>query len=58
MKLVGWLKKRMKYEHRWKVKDYDIKWYPNSSSCVGRNMSNVSPQQMPPLMVRKAAWRR
>jgi hypothetical protein len=58
MNLVGWLKKRRKYEHRWQVTDYNIKWYPSSSSCVRRNMSDVSPQQMPPLMVRKAAWRR
>ena len=58
MNLLGRLRKRTKYEHRWKVADYNIKWYPSSGSCVRRNMSDVSPQQMPPLMVRKAAWRR
>ena len=42
----------------WNVRVHDVKWYPSDHSCVRRNMNIVRPQQMPPLMVRKAAWRR
>ena len=38
--------------------DHDIWLYPSQNSCVKHNMSQVKPEQMPPLMVRKAAWRR
>jgi len=37
---------------------FEIKWYPNSRSCVHTSGKRVKPQQMPPLMVRKAQWRR
>jgi len=38
---------------------FNIRWYPSNRSCV-KNAANqkVRPQQMPPLMVRKAEWRR
>ncbi len=42
----------------WKIEGRRIKWYPSSKSCVQHDMSNVRPHQLPPLMVRKAAWRR
>jgi len=35
-----------------------ICWYPSSRSCIDPGNRKVSPQQMPPLMVRKAEWRR
>ena len=34
--------------------DYNIWIYPSHKSCVKHNMSQVKPEQMPPLMVRKA----
>jgi len=42
----------------WEVRVDDVKWYPSDHSCVRQNMNIVRPQQMPPLMVRKATWRR
>jgi len=41
-----------------KPKLFTIHWYPSSRSCVSPGGRKVSPQQMPPLMVRKAEWRR
>jgi len=41
-----------------KPKLFDIRWYPSCKSCVHSGGRMVSPQQMPPLMVRKAEWRR
>jgi len=38
--------------------DHNIWVYPSHRSCVKHNMSQVKPEQMPPLMVRKAPWRR
>ncbi|MFZ9023592.1 MAG: hypothetical protein ACO21J_04150 [Anaerohalosphaeraceae bacterium] len=38
--------------------DHNIWVYPSHRSCVKHNMGQVKPEQMPPLMVRKAAWRR
>ena len=37
---------------------FTIQWYPSSRSCVRTGGAKVNPQQMPPLMVRKAEWRR
>jgi hypothetical protein len=37
---------------------YNISWYPNSQSCLKMDIHRATPAQMPPLMVRKAAWRR
>ena len=36
----------------------DIRVYPSQRSCVRLNMNHVKPEHLPPLMVRKAAWRR
>ncbi len=50
-----------KYQNKktpWAILNYEIKVYPNSRSCVKPNMHRVKPEQMPPLMVRKAGWRR
>ncbi|MCK5565078.1 MAG: hypothetical protein KAJ07_07495 [Planctomycetes bacterium] len=54
--MITWIKKR--FSHKTKAKDSALKFYPNSNSCIRKDMSHVRPQQMPPLMVRKAAWRR
>lgn len=40
------------------MEGYDIGVYPSSRSCVKKDMTHVRPQQLPPLMVRKAPWRR
>jgi hypothetical protein len=37
---------------------FTIRWYPNSRSCSHVAAHRIKPQQMPPLMVRKAEWRR
>ncbi|HOK66048.1 MAG TPA: hypothetical protein PK054_01555 [Anaerohalosphaeraceae bacterium] len=42
----------------WLMLNYEIKVYPNLRSCVKPDMNRVKPEQMPPLMVRKAGWRR
>jgi hypothetical protein len=52
------LKKKKNRCSDWEVRVHDVKWYPSDHSCVRQNMNIVRPQQMPPLMVRKAAWRR
>ncbi|MBN2211041.1 MAG: hypothetical protein JW709_06555 [Sedimentisphaerales bacterium] len=36
----------------------EIRIYPSQRSCIRTNMNHVKPEQLPPLMVRKAAWRR
>ncbi|MHC4221116.1 MAG: hypothetical protein ACYST9_01735 [Planctomycetota bacterium] len=41
-----------------KIEIFDIRWYPSSRSCVNPGSKKVKPQNMPPLMVRKAEWRR
>jgi hypothetical protein len=41
-----------------KIEIYDVRWYPSGRSCVRRGRRKVQPAQMPPLMVRKAEWRR
>ncbi len=35
-----------------------IRWYPSSRSCTNNPQRKVKHRQMPPLMVRKADWRR
>jgi hypothetical protein len=37
---------------------FSIRWYPNSRSCANTPNRKPKLQQMPPLMVRKAEWRR
>ena len=37
---------------------FTIRWYPSERSCVNPGNRKIKPQQMPPLMVRKAEWRR
>ncbi|MCE5340771.1 MAG: hypothetical protein LLF92_06540 [Planctomycetaceae bacterium] len=33
-------------------------WYPSSRGAIGESSPNTKTTQLPPLMVRKAAWRR
>ncbi|MHC4738884.1 MAG: hypothetical protein ACYS9Y_08285 [Planctomycetota bacterium] len=40
------------------TKIFTVSWYPNARSCVNKGDRKVRLQQMPPLMVRKAEWRR
>lgn len=50
---------KLKKEQRGqKVQLLNIRWYPNSKSCVSIDGRKVNPELMPPLMVRKAEWRR
>lgn len=53
--MFKWLKK---LRIRRQLEQDDLRLYPNARSCVRPNMSSVPPQQMPPLMVRKAPWRK
>jgi hypothetical protein len=53
--MFNWLKK---LRIRRLLEKDDLRLYPNARSCVRSDMSQVPPQQMPPLMVRKAAWRK
>ncbi|MBN1975333.1 MAG: hypothetical protein JW787_16970 [Sedimentisphaerales bacterium] len=41
-----------------KPKLYIVDWYPSNRSCVSKGSRKFKAQQMPPLMVRKAEWRR
>lgn len=55
MNLKNWLKK-LRITRL--IAQDEPRLFPNLRSCVRKDTtSRVSPQQMPPLMVRKAAWR-
>ena len=58
MSIFNWFKKKNDRDSGWKLKSPRVKWYPSNRSCIKQDMTHVRPQQMPPLMVRKAAWRR
>jgi len=58
-KAVSMLKKIWKKIDIWEIKPFVLKWYPSTRGCVKSDINSSTPlQQMPPLMVRKAAWRR
>ena len=52
------LAKLRKHRVSLKPKLFTIHWYPSARSCMNPGNRKISPQQMPPLMVRKAEWRR
>lgn len=52
------IKKLFTVERPWQEVQHTIRVFPSGRSCVKSNMQHVRPEQMPPLMVRKAAWRR
>jgi len=53
--MVGKLEKNKLFKN---IKMFNIRWYPSSRSCVNFANRKAKPQLMPPLMVRKAEWRR
>lgn len=53
-----WLKKWFQPQHPIEDVEHKIWMYPSHKSCVKHNMSQVKPEHLPPLMVRKPAWRR
>ena len=55
--MLRFIKKLLNPPAPWKDVRHDIRIYPSQQSCVKPNMSQVKPEDMPPLMVRKAAWR-
>jgi len=40
------------------LKIYELKWYPKGITCLSPGHWSVKPVNVPPLMVRKAQWRR
>jgi hypothetical protein len=40
------------------LKIFEIKWYPNGTSSLTCGQRTIKPAFVPPLMVRKAEWRR
>ncbi len=58
MKIAQLLEKWFVPEYPSKDMDHSIRVYPSPRSCIKNNMSQVRPEQMPPLMVRKASWRK
>ena len=52
------LRKLQKNKLPLNIKLFNVRWYPSNRSCVRRPNRPVKLQQMPPLMVRKAEWRR
>jgi len=53
--MLNWLKNP---KNLWKIKIVSVRWYPSNRSCVNTNSSKAKLDRMPPLMVRKPAWRR
>lgn len=43
---------------RTNLKIYELKWYPKGITCLTPGHRSVKPANVPPLMVRKAQWRR
>ena len=41
-----------------KAKPLAVKWYPSHRNFAKLNLHDITPHEMPPLMVKKAAWRR
>ncbi len=41
-----------------KIETYAVEWYPSDRFCLDSKTHEVRPKKVPPLMVRKAEWRR
>lgn len=41
-----------------KIDPYTVEWYPSDRFCLDSKTHEVRPKKVPPLMVRKAEWRR
>ncbi|MHC4333613.1 MAG: hypothetical protein ACYSUP_09920 [Planctomycetota bacterium] len=50
--------KRPKRKLHIEVPIFEVRWYPSTRSCSARANRRAGPHQVPPLMVRKAEWRR
>ena len=55
MKIVKWIKTRLNQPTD---RGDAVVWYPSHKGCVRKDMRQVRPSQLPPLMVRKPAWRK
>ena len=55
MNIAKWIKTCMNQP---KLPIDALKWYPSNNGCVRKDMTQVRPSQLPPLMVRKPAWRK
>ena len=55
MSLIKWFKTRLS---RPTGSETTIKWYPGNNSSVRKDPAKIHPSQLPPLMVRKPAWRK
>jgi hypothetical protein len=53
--MLGKLKKNLLPS---KVEIFNVRWYPSNRICLSRTNRKTKVHQMPPLMVRKAEWRR
>lgn len=58
MKIAQIFEKWFTPENPFKDVEHPIRVYPSQRSCIQSNMSRVPPEKMPPLMVRKASWRK
>ena len=56
--MVQMFGKFRKNKYLWPISLITIKWYPSTRSCVKMSRRPLRQDLMPPLMVRKAAWRR
>ncbi|MHC4636304.1 MAG: hypothetical protein ACYTBP_03595 [Planctomycetota bacterium] len=52
------IRKTKKNRHFHDIEIYEVKWFPNAKSCISSTSRRVKPNLLPPLMVRKADWRR
>ena len=41
-----------------KIDTYTVEWYPSDRFCLDSKTQRIRPKKVPPLMVRKAEWRR
>ena len=55
--MLSWLK-RIRQPRSRRIEGIELDVYPSVRSCIKPDMRHVRPQQLPPLMVRKASWRR
>jgi len=55
--MISWLKK-IRHPRTHRIPGMALDVYPSQRSCIKPDMRHVRPQQLPPLMVRKPAWRR
>gem|GEM_PF-5829118 len=47
-----------KLRGKWHLPPHTLRWYPSERSCSSSTNSSRKPSFTPPLMVRRADWRR